>query len=86
MEKTTEGLRRNDHRRYRFLEGGAAVAFGYAGGRLEEFTFRAHEEREFFKIPQESATMGILVNRSFGEEAANGVAFTGDPTNPRGGC
>ena len=50
------------------------------------WTFRAYEERSFFKIPQESATMGILVNRSFLREKANGVAFTGDPVNPRRGC
>ena len=54
------------------------------------WTFRAHEEREFFRIPQDDVSqdlaMGILVNRAFLDEAANGVAFTGDPTNPRGGC
>ena len=26
--------------------------------------------------------MGVLVNRTFIDEAANGVAFTGNPTNP----
>ena len=50
------------------------------------WTFRAHEERAFFQIPQLSAAMGILVNRAFLDEDANGVAFTGDFSNPRGGC
>ncbi len=46
------------------------------------WTFRAHEERAFFQIPQASAAMGILVNRAFLDERVNGVAFTGDPANP----
>ena len=50
------------------------------------WTFRAHEERAFYKIPQTSGAMGILVNRAFLTEAANGVAFTGDPASPRAGC
>ena len=50
------------------------------------WTFRAHEERSFFQIPQTHVAMGVLVNRVFRNEAANGVAFTGDPLNPRGGC
>ncbi len=45
------------------------------------WTFRAHEERTFFQIPREAASMGILVNRAFLDEKANGVAFTGNPTN-----
>jgi hypothetical protein len=43
------------------------------------WTFRAHEERTFFQIPPESATMGILVSRAFLDEIVNGVAFTGNP-------
>ena len=54
------------------------------------WTFRAYEERGFFQVPQDpvarDVAMGILVSRSFLREAANGVAFTGDPTNPRGNC
>ena len=46
------------------------------------WNFRAYEEREFFGIPQELAAMGILVNRAFIDERANGVAFTGNPGNP----
>jgi hypothetical protein len=46
------------------------------------WNFRAHEERAFFRIPQDLAAMGLLVNRTFIDEAANGVAFTGNPTNP----
>ncbi len=47
------------------------------------WTFRAHEERAFFQIPQELAAMGILVTRAFLDEAVNGVAFTGNPLNSR---
>ncbi len=46
------------------------------------WTFRAHEERAFFQIPQLSAAMGILASRAFIDERANGVAFTGDLANP----
>ncbi len=45
------------------------------------WTFRAYEERNFFQIPQDLAGMGILVSRAFLDEAANGVAFTGNPSN-----
>lgn len=45
------------------------------------WTFRAHEERTFFQIPPERVAMGILVNRAFLDEVANGVAFTGNPRN-----
>ena len=46
------------------------------------WNFRAYEERAFYGIPQELAGMAILVNRAFVLEQANGVAFTGNPTNP----
>lgn len=46
------------------------------------WNFRAYEEREFFGIPHDNAAMAILVNRTFIDEAANGVAFTGNPSNP----
>ncbi len=46
------------------------------------WNFRAYEERSFFGIDQEIAAMGILVNRAFVDERVNGVAFTGNPTNP----
>jgi hypothetical protein len=45
------------------------------------WTFRAFEERAFYRIPQDSAAMGILVNRRFKGELANAVAFTGNPSN-----
>ena len=45
------------------------------------WTFRAHEERTFFQIQPETAAMGILVTRAFLDEAANGVAFTGNPSD-----
>ncbi len=46
------------------------------------WNYRAYEERAFFGIPQELSTMGVLVNRAFLNERANGVAFTGDPNRP----
>ena len=46
------------------------------------WTFRAHEERTFYQIAPDAVTMGILVTRAFLDEAANGVAFTGNPRDP----
>jgi pyruvate, water dikinase len=43
---------------------------------------RAWEEREWYQVPQEAASMAILVTLAFPDEIANGVAFTGDPSNP----
>jgi pyruvate, water dikinase len=37
---------------------------------------RAYYEREYFKIDQTNLAMGILVNKAFGEEEANGVVLT----------
>lgn len=37
---------------------------------------RAFEEREYFKIEQQSVAMAVLVHRSFPDEAANGVVIT----------
>jgi pyruvate, water dikinase len=37
---------------------------------------RAYEEREYYKINQQSIAMGVLVNRSFADENANGVVIT----------
>ena len=47
------------------------------------WTFRAFEERSFFGVEETSVSMGILVNRRFADERANGVAFTGNPANRR---
>ena len=47
------------------------------------YTFRAFEERTFFGIPEDQVGMGILVSRAFRDELANGVAFTGNISNPR---
>jgi len=44
------------------------------------WNFRAYEERAFYRIPDELAAMGILVNEAFADELANGVATTGNPT------
>ena len=46
------------------------------------WNFRAFEEREFFGIPQQDVAMGILVSRAYANERANGVIFTGNPSNP----
>lgn len=46
------------------------------------WNFGAYEERAFYGVPQEIAAMGVLVNRAFPDERANGVALTGSPTNP----
>ena len=46
------------------------------------YTFRAFEERAFYGIPEELVAMGILVSRAFPDELANGVAFTGNLSNP----
>jgi len=46
------------------------------------WNFRAFEERAFFGIPQDRAAMAVLVNRAFIDEAAQGVAFTGNPLQP----
>ncbi len=43
---------------------------------------RAYEEREYYQLPHDAAAMAILVTPAFPREAANGVAFTGDPMDP----
>lgn len=40
------------------------------------WNIRAYEEREYYKIDQNSIAMGILVHRSFPTEDANGVVIT----------
>ena len=47
------------------------------------WTFRALEERDYYGIPQDLCAMGVLVSKAFLDEKANGVAFTGNPTNAR---
>ncbi len=46
------------------------------------WTFRAFEEREFYRIDQMSAVMGVVVHPSYREELANGVAVTRNIFNP----
>ena len=45
------------------------------------WSFGAYEEREFFQLDHSRAAMGILVSTRFADERANGVAFTGNPTD-----
>jgi len=45
------------------------------------WNFRAFEEREYYQVPHRSARMAVLVSEAFPDEAANGVAFTGNPSN-----
>lgn len=45
------------------------------------WTYRAFEERAWYQIPQNKSVMGIMVTRAFLDEDANGVSFTGNPSN-----
>lgn len=42
---------------------------------------RAWDERDWYQVPQATAAMAVLVTRAFPDEAANGVAFTGNPSD-----
>ena len=46
------------------------------------WNMRAFEERSYFQLPHAQAVMGVLVTPAFPDEAANGVAFTGNPFDP----
>lgn len=46
------------------------------------WNWRAFEERSFWNIDHRSTRMGVAVNQSFGEEAANGVLITQNIENP----
>ncbi len=46
------------------------------------WNFRAFEEREFYRIDQSSAAMGVVVHPSYRDELANGVAVTQNIFNP----
>lgn len=41
----------------------------------------AFEEREYYQLDHRQVGMGVLVNPRFDDEAANGVAFTGNPSD-----
>jgi hypothetical protein len=45
------------------------------------WNFRAYEERAFYGIPNDLPAMAVLVSTAFDKEQANGVVFTGNPTN-----
>lgn len=46
------------------------------------WNFRAVEERAFYGVSHDLVGMGVLVSRAFDNEIANGVVFTGNPSNP----
>lgn len=46
------------------------------------YSNRAWDERDWYQVPQTQASMAILVSLGFPDEAANGVAFTGNPADP----
>ncbi len=46
------------------------------------YSNRAWDERDWYQVPQSAASMAILVSMAFPDEAANGVAFTGNPADP----
>jgi len=43
------------------------------------YSDRGVAERDWYQIPQDTASMAILVSEAFPDERANGVAFTGNP-------
>ncbi len=45
------------------------------------WNFGAFEEREYYQLDHAGTAMGILVSKQYEDEQANGVAFTGDPTD-----
>jgi len=46
------------------------------------YNARAWDERDYYQVPQTAASMAVLVTLAFPDELANGVAFTGDPSDP----
>lgn len=45
--------------------------------------FGAFEEREYYQIDHAATAMSMLVSRQYEDEQANGVAFTGNPSDPK---
>lgn len=47
------------------------------------WSFGAFEERDYYGIDHAAVAMGVAISRRYEGERANGVAFTGDPLDPR---
>jgi phosphoenolpyruvate synthase/pyruvate phosphate dikinase len=45
------------------------------------YSDKAWQERDWYQVPQDQVGMAILVSLGFPDEVANGVAFTGDPSD-----
>lgn len=47
------------------------------------WSFGAFEERDYYGIDHTEVAMGVAISRRYEGERVNGVAFTGDPIDPR---
>jgi pyruvate, water dikinase len=47
------------------------------------WSFGAFEERDYYGLDHAEVAMGVTISRRYQGERANGVAFTGDPLDPR---
>jgi hypothetical protein len=65
-----------------WLDDGRTVENGLRNVWASLYNDRAWAERDWYQVPQDAASMAILVTPAFPDELANGVAFTGDPSDP----